>query len=74
MQEIENELSRMAERRAELDAWAADLRSRPKHPSLMDFSRWITVQHEKFKARFPTTMRRISTADRDDFERFLEAL
>lgn len=54
--------------------WAAYLRSRPKHPSLMDFSRWITVQHEKFKARFPTTMRRISTADRDDFERFLEAL
>ena len=54
--------------------WAAYLRSKPKHPSLMDFSRWITVQHEKFKARFPTTMRRISTADRDDFERFLEAL
>ena len=54
--------------------WAAYLRTRPRHPSLMDFSRWITVQHEKFKARFPTTMRRISTADRDDFEHFLEAL
>ena len=53
--------------------WAAYLRSRPKHPSLMDFSRWITVQHGLFKAKFPTTMRRISTANRDDFERFLEA-
>ena len=54
--------------------WAAYLRSRPKHPSLMDFLHWITVQHEKFKAKFPTTMRRTSTADRDDFERFLESL
>lgn len=53
--------------------WAAYLRTKPRHPSLMDFSRWIMVQHGLFKAKFPTTMRRISTADRDDFERFLGA-
>ena len=53
--------------------WAAYLRTKPRHPSLMGFSRWITEQHGRFKAKFPTTMRRTSTADRDDFERFLEA-
>ena len=53
--------------------WAAYLRTRPRHPSLMDFSRWIGDEHAQFKAPYPTTMRRFSTADRDDFERHLEA-
>lgn len=54
--------------------WAAYLRiAKPARPGVQDFMRWITEQHSRFLARFPTTKRRIETSDRDDFERYLEA-
>ena len=51
MQEIENELSSLADRRAELDAWAADLRSRAvEHVAAVVKQLGIT-QEELFPSR-----------------------